>query len=306
MIILDEKFMRLLSFLLLLSLSGLPIWLLAQQKPAYQLFNRKGKRLTYKQSLRQLREAEVVFLGELHNNPISHWLQFELTRDLLESRGAAELVLGAEMFECDQQPALDHFLASAQTSREFEATTELWPNYPTDYRPLLELAKAEEIPFLATNIPRRFARQVSRQGVAALDSLSAQEKAWVVPLPFEIDYTLPAYQRMRDMMGGHGHGMDVDHFVAAQASKDATMAHVIRQHRQPGQLFIHLNGAYHSDFKEGIVWYLWQAEPSLRIVTFTTVEQDQVDELAPEHLGRADVIIVVPSSMTKTYRGMGE
>jgi uncharacterized iron-regulated protein len=306
MIILDEKFMRLLSFFLLLSLMGTPFWLLAQQKPAYQLFNSKGKRLTYKRSLRQLREAEVVFLGELHNNPISHWLQLELTRDLLANRGASNLVLGAEMFERDQQPALDHFLDTEQPPREFEAGTELWPNYDTDYRPLVELAKAEGIPFVATNIPRRFARQVSRQGVAALDSLPEAEKAWVAPLPFEIDYELPAYQRMREMMGGHGHGMAVDNFVAAQASKDATMAYFIRQHRQPGQLFIHLNGAYHSDFKEGIVWYLWQAEPSLEIVTFTTVEQDQIDELDPEHLGRADVIIAVPSSMTKTYRGMGE
>jgi uncharacterized iron-regulated protein len=301
MFILGKKSMRLLSLLLLLSLTALPIWLVAQQKPAYRLYDHRGKSLSYRKALKQLREAEVVFLGELHNNPISHWLQYELTRDLIASRGAGSLVLGAEMFEADQQTALDHFLQSEQTAREFAGQTELWPNFPTDYQPLTELAKAEQIPFIATNIPRRFARQVSRQGVAALDSLSAEEKAWVVPLPFEIDYELPSYQRMREMMGGHGHGMNVDNFVAAQASKDATMAHFIRQTRQADQLFIHLNGAYHSDFKEGIVWYLLQAEPALQVVTFTTVEQDQLDELDPDHLGRADIIIVVPSSMTKTY-----
>ena len=44
----------------------------------------------------------MVLFGELHNNPISHWLQLELTEDLHAARGA-DLVLGAEMFEADNQ-----------------------------------------------------------------------------------------------------------------------------------------------------------------------------------------------------------
>lgn len=102
---------------------------------------------------------------------------------------------------------------------------------------------------------------------------------------------------MLAMMGGHGGS----NLPKAQAVKDATMAHFILQFYRPGSLFIHYNGAYHSDFHEGISWYLQQKQPALRIATITTVSQKDIGQLEKEHLGRADYIICVADNMTTTY-----
>ncbi len=64
------------------------------------------------------------------------------------------------------------------------------------------------------------------------------------------------------------------------------MAWFIGKNRSPGQLFIHFNGAYHSDDFEGIYWYLNHYYPGLNIVTITTVSQKDISELTPEKPGK--------------------
>lgn len=272
---------------------------LAQQKPAYRLFTGEGKPVKYHKMRKQLTEADVLLFGELHNNPIAHWLQLELLQDLYAARDS--VVIGAEMFETHQQAALDSLLSGAWDEKTFEAETDLWPNYDTDYRPIVRFAQVHDLKVVATNSPREYARQVARQGPGSLDSLPDSTQALLAPLPYPIDYDLPSYARMREMMGGHGGGMNADHFIAAQAIKDATMAHFILQHWASGRLFYHLNGSYHSDHKEGIAWYLTHYRPSLQVANVSVVEQDSLDDLAETHLDKADFVIVVPANMTKTY-----
>ena len=293
--------------------AGIALWLLgsllltgtgimAQDKVAYALYDgASGKKITYRKALKRLAGAEVICFGELHNNPIAHWLQLELLRDLLATRDTATVRVGAEMFETDQQAALDRYLAGELDRKAFHEATTLWSNYDTDYDPVVRLCREAGVPVIATNVPRRLARQVSRQGPASLDTLPETEKAWLVPLPYPIDYELPSYAAMREMMGGHGGGMNMDFFIAAQAVKDATMAHFILKHLPADGLFYHLNGSYHSDSKEGIIWYLRQARPDLAVANLTVVEQADPSAPLPEHLGKADILIVVPASMTKTY-----
>ena len=274
---------------------------LAQQKPAYLLFNGDGKPAKYRKLLKKVSQADVLLFGELHNNPIAHWLQLELLQDLHRRLDSGSLVIGAEMFETHQQTALDRLSSGEWTGQQFEEETELWSNYATDYRPVVRFALSHDLPLVATNSPREFARQVARQGPESLDSLPDSSQALLAPLPYPIDYELPSYARMREMMGGHGGGMNADYFIAAQAIKDATMAHFILQNLQPGQLFYHLNGSYHSDSKEGIAWYLRHYRPDIEVANLTVVEQDSLDELDESHADKADFIIVVPSNMTKTY-----
>ena len=87
----------------------------------------------------------------------------------------------------------------------------------------------------------------------------------------------------------------------AQAIKDATMTHFILENWQQGELFIHYNGAYHSDEFESMNWFLLRANPDLKIITISTVSQDNLDELEEDSKGKADFIIAVPSSMTNTH-----
>ena len=102
-------------------------------KPAYYLFDKNGKIIKYQKMLKQLQEADIVLFGELHDNPIAHWLQLELTRDVHKTKGE-RLVLGAEMFESDNQLILDEYLTGVIFESKFEAEARLWPNYKTDYK----------------------------------------------------------------------------------------------------------------------------------------------------------------------------
>lgn len=268
--------------------------LLAQQKPAYVLYNAKGKKIGYKKMMAGLRLQDIVLFGEFHNNPIAHWLQLEVTKDLGITR---QLVMGAEMFEHDNQDALNLYLRDKLSARGLDSMARLWKNYPTDYAPLVNYAKVNNIKFIASNIPRRYASLVSRGGFEALDTLTASQKEWIAPLPILYDSTLPGYKKMLEMMPGHG----AANFPKAQAIKDATMAHFILKYFEPGKLFIHFNGAYHSENDEGIVWYLKKQQPALSYSTITTVLQKNPSELLKENRGKADFIICVDEDMTTTY-----
>ena len=114
----------------------------AQQKPAYILYNAKGKKVSYKKMMRQLLAKDILLFGELHNNPIAHWLQLKLSKDLGSKR---QLVMGAEMFEQDNQPALNLYLQGKISAKGLDSTARLWNNYPTDYAPLVNYAKENKI-----------------------------------------------------------------------------------------------------------------------------------------------------------------
>jgi uncharacterized iron-regulated protein len=268
----------------------------SQEKRAFSLYTQEGEEISYDTVLDSLSKTNVVLFGEFHNNPISHWLQFEVVSDLKTSK--TNLAIGAEMFETDTQSVLNLYLKDSLTEPEFKEEARVWSNYSTDYKPLVELAKRDSIPYIATNIPRPYATRVYKNGgFSALDSLPKNELKWIAPLPIPFDINLSSYQNMLDMMGGHG-GEDL---VKAQAIKDATMAHFILENLKPNQVFVHLNGSYHSNSFEGIYWYLKTYRENLNILTLTTVEQKNVHQLKEEHKGLANFIIVVDENMTKTY-----
>lgn len=264
------------------------------QKNPYVIYNDKGKKVSYEKMLKNLQVKDVILFGEYHNNPISHWLQYELTADLHESR---KMILGAEMFEADNQIPLSDYIQEKINSDELDSLARLWPNYATDYAPLVDFAKDNQLEFIATNIPRRYANMVYKKGFEALDSLSVEEQAWIAPLPIAFDITLPTYQKILEQMGDHG----TPELVKAQATKDATMAHFILANFEEDHLFLHYNGAYHSDYYEGILWYLQRENPDLDYATITTVSQENVNKLLEENKSKADFIICVDEHMTTTY-----
>ncbi|GAB4334284.1 MAG: hypothetical protein OHK0038_11160 [Flammeovirgaceae bacterium] len=274
--------------------------LFAQDKPAYLLYDSDGKKTDYKDVMKKTAQADIVLFGEIHNNPICHWLQFELTKDLFETK-KQNLILGAEMFEADIQIVLNEYLSGKIKESHLETEGKVWSNYKTDYSPLVNFAKQNQIPFIATNIPRRYANLVSREGLESLNQLDTLAKSWICPLPIEVDLELPNYKAMLSMMGAHGNSNSSNNFVKAQAVKDATMAFRIVQHLQKDKIFLHFHGTYHSNNFEGIVWYLKKLRPDLQIVTISSVEQKEIEKLEKEYIGLANFIVCIPASMTKTH-----
>jgi len=269
-------------------------------KPAYKLFDAEGKSIKYSKLLKEAAEADVVFFGELHNNPICHWLQYEITKDLYTERNG-ELILGAEMFEADNQMIMNEYLTGLISSKSYKNEARLWPNYKTDYAPLVDFAKDSSLVFVATNIPRRYASVVYKKGFEGLDELSSEAKLYIAPLPVEYDADVACYKSMLEGMEGMGAHV-TETLPMAQAIKDATMAYNISSYMdESGKLFIHYNGTYHSDNFEGILWYLNKYKPGLKIVTIASVEQADLKNLEEEYLNRANYILVVNEDMTKTH-----
>ncbi len=280
-------------------------------KPTYQFYTQSGKTTSYDKLLKEAAGADVVLFGELHNNPICHWFELQLAKDLALQRGSS-LVFGAEMFEADNQQALTRYVTGQTSDEEFAKEARLWPNYDTDYRPIVDLAREKKLPFVATNVPRRYASLVARQGLAALDTVSATGKQNMAKLPLTVDLTLPGYKGMLDMMGGsHGGGGaaisgPAENFARAQALKDATMARFILENGhfeagKAGKLVLHLNGDYHSKNFEGIVWYLRQQQPNLKIMTISSVEADDISRSQADWKGLGTYVLAIPADMTKTY-----
>lgn len=264
-------------------------------KPAYAIFDESGKKVKYHKMLKDVSEADVIFFGELHNNPICHWLQLELTMDVYTARNG-KIVLGAEMFERDNQLILSEYLDGSISKKSYEKEARLWPNYKTDYAPLVDFAKDSNIYFVATNIPRRYASVAYRHGFEGLENLEPEAKRYFAPLPLAYDPDLEGYKKMLEMSGGHGGA----NLPKAQAMKDATMAYSIAGYAGEGKTFIHFNGTYHSNNFEGILWYLNKYKPGLKIITIASVEQDDLEQLGEENLNLANYILVVDMEMTKT------
>ena len=190
---------------------------------------RTGKAVSQSDLLDRLARADVVFLGEQHTDPATHALELSVLKGL-HKRAGARLTLGMEMWERDAQPALDSYLQGRTAEAAFLKTARPWSNYRTDYRPLVEYAKANGIPVLAANVPQAVASAVGKRGLAALADAPPGLAARLVQAPQD-----GAWQRfkavMESMGGAHGGAAmgeaTVGHFYEAQCVRDETMAETI-------------------------------------------------------------------------------
>ncbi len=271
----------------------------SQDKPAYKIFTGEGRKADYGDILKATKKGDVIFFGELHDNPVAHWLELELAKDLFETEGK-DLILAAEMFETDNQLLVNEYLNGIIKESSFESEMKKWNNYATDYKPLLNFAKEKGLKFVASNIPRRYASLVSTGGFDALQKLTPEALKYIAPLPIAYDPELPCYKDMLSMEGGPmGHSSE--NLPKAQAVKDATMAKSIADNWQDGKTILHFNGSYHSDRHMGIIWHLKKYNPDIKVVTISAVLQDDISKLEDAGKDQADFIIVIPTSMTRTY-----
>ena len=173
-----------------------------KQPEAYKLYDNKGNVITYDQLIKSLSKVDVVFIGEIHNCTITHWLELKLLESLYKA-DKKKLKIGLEMFERDNQLILNEYLQGQITGDRFEDEVRLWSNYSTDYAPLISFARENHVPVIATNVPRRYATAVKEHSLAYLDSLSAEAKSYMAPLPIEYQENENAEQgfAMMGMLG---------------------------------------------------------------------------------------------------------
>jgi hypothetical protein len=250
-----------------------------------------------------LATADVVFVGEQHNDDNTHRFQLNLLQALAARRG--DIVLALEMFERDAQEPLEHFLMGHTEEAEFVRESRAWPRYATDYKPLVDFAISKTWPVVAANVPRAIAAEVSKSGLDALASRPASEKAL-----FAADLQCPTgddyYTRFLGAMGG-GHvagapAMDaatLDRYYFSQCLKDETMGESVAQSYAAGAiggkrpLIVVVLGAFHSDFRQGTVIRTARRLPAQRIVVTSILPVDTLDGLtpSPEASRRGDYLV---------------
>ena len=288
----------LLSGLAMLAASIMPMHAL----DAYRLYNNSGEQISFETMIDSLGRAEVVFIGENHNCPISHWMELEITK-ALHGRWGDRLILGEEMMEADNQLILDEYLSGKISYDRFETEARLWPNYSTDYYPVVYYAKDNGIPFVATNVPRRYANAVNSGGLGVLGNFSEEARSYIAPLPIPFEYdTIAADAKFGIMqMLSQRTPEEMRYLAEAQALKDATMGWFIARNMKPDTRFVHINGTMHSNSGDGIIPYLLHYRPGTRIATVTSVREDEIDNLDPAYLDMADFYIVVPVDFPTSY-----
>ncbi len=263
-------------------------------KSVYNLYDGRGREIGYQEMLDRCVRSDVILFGEIHEHSLVHRLQRELTRDLYEIK-KDNLVLGAEMLEADNQLIVDEYLAGLIEHAHLTKEAKVWENYEADYRPLVDIAKERRLRFIATNIPRRYASLVAREGMKALERLSDDAKRYIAPIPVVVDLSTPGYREVMKIGMIHGSHFDAQNFVAAQAVKDATMAYFILKNRGPKDLLIHYNGDYHSKDYGGICWYLKRYDPDVTVRTISSVSRD-TPVFDSECKGLADIVLVVAAA----------
>ena len=242
--------------------------------------------------LRRLAAADLVLLGELHDNPIHHALRGELITALASRHPAIVF----EQFAESGQPILP---ASGGEDREgwldrhgFDRTNWKWPLH----RPVVEAAIAHGRSLWGSGLSREALRAVVRDGASAapdhLRGLLAQS-----PLDSASRATVD-----RALVEGHCGKLPsslIGGMRAAQESRDAAMTRALLLSSATGPAWL-IAGNGHVRRDVGVPRLLRAAAPGGSVLAVGLLERE-ADGAVPGSESRAtfDLVIVTPRAVRK-------
>lgn len=283
------------------------VWLLwasaeTQAQASFTIYDvREGKAVTAAAIVRAAANFDAVFFGEEHDDPTAHALEHQLVV-MLDSAYAFRMAVGMEMFERDVQEVMDEYLGGFILEKHFTDATRPWSNY-SDYRPVVEYARAAGLPVVCSNAPRRYTNLAVRMGMDALQELPRASKRYLAPLP--CDTAAGLYYRKLEQVMTHGFTPPPDSaqpamtmppgIVYGQSLWDATMAWSVAAYLKAhkGHKVFHLNGRFHSDEHFGIVIQLKKYMKKARVLVISCYPSE--DWQAPDweaHKANGDFVIL--------------
>ncbi|MBN1957102.1 MAG: ChaN family lipoprotein [Desulfuromonadales bacterium] len=169
----------------------------------------------------QAQRAQVIFVGETHDNPASHRLQEDILT-ALQNHNPGQVSLAMEMFTPSQQPVLDRWVAGRLAEKAFLKEVDWYRNWSMNfalYRPLLIFCRDHQIPILALNAEKELTQKVGRTDFRELSAAEQQK------LP-QMDHTDPYQTAMvKAFYAGHNMGQAMeDGFQRVQTLWDESMA----------------------------------------------------------------------------------
>jgi uncharacterized iron-regulated protein len=271
----------------------------------YRIFDAKGNPSSLEKILEAAGQTNVVFLGEQHDDATAHALQLQIFKAAVEKYGKERKVaLSLEMFERDVQLIVDEYLNNLISESHFLLSSRPWNNYKQDYRPLVELAKAEKLPVIAANAPRRYVNMVSRNGRDSLKALSPEAKKWLAPLPYNQASEAYAGKFKALMSGSPESGMGLNKILDSQTLWDATMSYSIAEFLKDNKnaLVVHLNGGFHTENRLGTAEQLLKFRSKAKFIVVTMRTEDdfsKFDKTKHENLG--DFVILTDSKVPRSF-----
>lgn len=288
----------------------------------YKIYSSKtSKEVTLNDIALQMKNYDVVFFGEEHNDSVAHFLQNELFKALYASYGD-KTTLSMEMFETDCQVVLDEYLQGYIREKNFFKEARVWSNY-RNYKPMIEFAKEKKLSVVAGNAPARYVNMAARKGRNSLSELTATAKTFLPPLPYDTA-SGAYYEKFTNLMSdGRNAGisskdtskkavaamnsMMPKYMVHSQSLWDATMAYSISKvfTKNSGAKVLQLNGRFHSDEGLGTVTQLKKYNPKLRILVISCIDGGKkfpkdIDVNENKKLG--DFVIYTDPSVPRTYK----
>jgi uncharacterized iron-regulated protein len=272
----------------------------------YRIYDKQGNASNLENIIESLKAVDVVFLGENHDDAAAHYLQNEIFRRAFEKHGGKRSVaLSLEMFERDVQTVVDEYLKDLISENHFLLSARAWGNYKTDYKPLVEFAKANRLRVIAANAPRRYVNMVSRTNRESLKKLSPAARRWLAPLPYG-EATDAYAKKFSALMGQTSDSMTpLKHspMLNAQALWDATMAFSISEYlkRAKNPLVVHLNGAFHTENRLGTPEHLLKYAPKTRFLVVTMrYEENFTNFDKTKHTDLGDFVILTDAKVPRS------
>lgn len=267
----------------------------------FRIFDSKGNPATFNKIIEEIGGKDAVFLGENHDDTVAHALQFAIFKSAVEKYSENRPVaLSLEMFERDVQLVLDEYLDDLITEKKFLDDSRPWGNYKTDYRPLVELAKAKKLSVVAANAPRRYVNMVSRLGRDSVNKIDADAQKWLAPLPFGQSSKMYS-EKFNALMGGHGSVNILDSQTLWDATMSDSVAKYLKKHKN--SLVIHLNGAFHTESRLGTVEHLLNYRPKARVLVVTMRYVDDFKTFDKATMtGLGDFVILTDSKQPRSSR----
>ncbi|WP_316820620.1 ChaN family lipoprotein [Pedobacter gandavensis] len=278
----------------------MPLLSIAQTPTAhYKVYDvKKQELITLDELLNDIKQVDVLFFGEEHNDSIGHLLEFELYKRL--SSSYPKTALSLEMFHTDIQPVMDEYLSGLISEKNFVKEARVWNNYE-DYKPMIEYAKDHHLPVIAANAATRYSNAVSKAGLSVLSQFPAGSRSFLPPLPVDTA-TGKYYDKFIEMLGGHGMGgMKI---YQTQNLWDASMSWSIARYlkNNKGSKVFHLNGRFHSDEQLGTLAKLKTLVPKLKIANISCFSpEDFTNPTWSKYTKLGDYIILTDPNIKRTF-----
>jgi uncharacterized iron-regulated protein len=208
-----------------------------------------GTTASFEEMIEDIKSAQVVFIGEQHDNPDHHKTQLDVIQAL--HGNGNPLAIGLEMFKNENQHDLDAWVAGKIPEEDFiPLFLENWGFGFELYHEIFKYARENRIPLIGLNVPKEITRKVGQTG---FKSLTDNELSKLPP-----DVTCELDQQYMDhlvMIFQYKRSTDRSFyfFCEAQVLWDQSMAWYLAEYMKenPKRKVVVLSGAIHS-WKYGI------------------------------------------------------